>query len=99
MADLLQGHESTVASLYVLTSRATSFLGPIIIASIVQSTGRFDFAWLFFAIATLGTLPLFNSIDVEKGLREAKEFNENEIECEDDAGGSTSVEIRREDQI
>jgi len=73
---LRQGHESSFFSIYSLTTRSGSFIGPLILSTILQKTGNFYYAFLSISILLGLGMILFFAVDLEEGRRQAEMYEE-----------------------
>ncbi|CAG8434879.1 6794_t:CDS:10 [Scutellospora calospora] len=82
---LPEGHENEFFSLFQITAKGSSGIGPLVSGAITNYTHNIRFCyWFLFALIALPTF-IIATIDVEKGKNEAKEFvrKENEMENTD----------------
>ncbi|ORX38518.1 autophagy-related protein 22-like protein [Kockovaella imperatae] len=73
-----KGRETSFFSLYAIADRSASFFGPLMVAAITQSTGRFDYAWFLLLIMMLLSIPPLLWVNVEQGKIEADRYLEKE---------------------
>ncbi|KAK9362494.1 autophagy-related protein 22-like protein [Lipomyces starkeyi] len=72
------GKESTFFSLYAVTDKGSSIIGPTITAMITDRTHNIRYTFYFLFILLLISMPIFYSLDVERGMRDAQRFGEEE---------------------
>jgi len=75
-----RGHENEFFSLYLITAKGSSWLGPLITGAISNATHNTRSGFWFLAFSLLLPFLVFLTIDVEKGIEDANEFVRNEIE-------------------
>ncbi|KAJ3051698.1 Autophagy protein 22, partial [Rhizoclosmatium hyalinum] len=77
------GYESKFFSLYEITDKGSSWIGPLVVGAIDNSGSSKSFVFLFLAIQfTVGFL-FFVSVNVDKGIEEGKEYGALERERAD----------------
>ncbi|KAG0229732.1 Autophagy protein 22 [Actinomortierella wolfii] len=84
-----KGHESEFFSLYGITDKSSSWLGPLITGAIIAHN---DTRYGFIFPLCMMVVPLFIIawIDVDKGIKEAERFAQNHSDAKDAAFGSSS---------
>ncbi|KAJ3291891.1 Autophagy protein 22 [Rhizoclosmatium sp. JEL0117] len=77
------GYESKFFSLYEITDKGSSWIGPLVVGAIDNSGSSKSFVFLFLAIQfTVGFL-FFINVNVDKGIEEGKEYGALERERAD----------------
>ncbi|KAK7206185.1 autophagy-related protein 22 [Myxozyma melibiosi] len=71
------GKESTFFSLYAVTDKGSSIVGPTVTAMITDRTHNIRYTFYFLFLLLLLSIPIFYYMDVERGKRDAQRFNEN----------------------
>lgn len=71
------GKESTFFSLYAVTDKGSSIIGPTVTAMITDRTHNIRYTFYFLFLLLLCSIPIFYFMDVERGKRDAQRFNEN----------------------
>jgi UMF1 family MFS transporter len=69
-----QGHESSFFSLFALTDKSASFLGPFIVGLIADLTGNIRLGFVFLLIMLAVPVPILLGVRMEDGRREAREW-------------------------
>jgi UMF1 family MFS transporter len=71
----MQGHEARFFSLFSITDKSASFLGPAAIAYVTDSTGNMRNGWwiIMGLIASVGGV-FWRGVDVERGRRDARVY-------------------------
>nr|QFR37086.1 MFS transporter [Cyberlindnera americana] len=69
-----KGKESTFFSLFSVTDKGSSILGPTVTALITDRTHNIRYCFYFLFFLLIISLPVFAMLDVERGKREAKEL-------------------------
>ncbi|KAK9325687.1 autophagy-related protein 22-like protein [Lipomyces orientalis] len=75
------GKESTFFSLYAVTDKGSSIIGPTITAMITDRTHNIRYTFYFLFILLVMSMPIFYCLDVERGKRDAQRFGEEEEEA------------------
>jgi UMF1 family MFS transporter len=65
------GEEAAFFSVYELTNRGSSWLGPLVLSAVQQQTGSLALGFLYIAVMTLGGCVGLLCLDVEGGARAA----------------------------
>ncbi|KAH7915764.1 autophagy-related protein 22-like protein [Hygrophoropsis aurantiaca] len=74
-AELLPpGEEARWYGLFSITDKSSSFVGPLVVGLIADSTGNIRYAFFFLIFMIWLAVPVLLSVDVEKGGRDAKEY-------------------------
>ncbi|KAH7925805.1 MFS general substrate transporter, partial [Leucogyrophana mollusca] len=74
-AELLPpGEEARWYGLFSITDKSSSFVGPLIVGLIADSTGNIRYAFFFLVVMIWLAVPVLLSVDVEKGRRDAGEY-------------------------
>jgi len=76
-----KGKESTFFSLFSVTDKGSSIIGPTITAMITDKTHNIRYTFYFLFVLLLLSLPVYALLDVERGKKEA-----HELEHVDDEG-------------
>ena len=71
-------HESQFFSLYELTDKGSSWIGPLIAAALTNATGTLRSSFIFLAATFVFGILIFASVDMEKGAKQASLFVELE---------------------
>lgn len=66
-----KGKESTFFSLFAVTDKGSSIIGPLITGMITDKTHNIRYAFYLLLILLILSVPIFNSLDVERGRDEA----------------------------
>lgn len=75
MAELVPpGSEAEFFSLYEVTDKGSSWMGPLIVAAIYDKTGNFRDAFWFLLAATLLPIPIIWFVNMNRGREAAKSF-------------------------
>ncbi|GBB90897.1 hypothetical protein RclHR1_00180035 [Rhizophagus clarus] len=74
------GHENEFFSLYLITAKGSSWLGPLVTGAIADATHDTRNGFWFLAFSLLFPFLIFFTIDAEKGVNDAKDFARNETE-------------------
>jgi UMF1 family MFS transporter len=75
-AHRIQGHESTFFSLFSLTDKSASFLGPAIVGVIADFTGNIRLGFVFLLIMLAVPVPVLLRVRTRRGKEEATEWTE-----------------------
>lgn len=67
-----QGHESSFFSLFALTDKSASFLGPFVVGLIADLTGNIRLGFLFLLVMLLIPVPVLLRVDIVAGQEEAR---------------------------
>ncbi|KAI9636802.1 autophagy-related protein 22-like protein [Dioszegia hungarica] len=70
------GHESSFFSLFALTDKSASFLGPLIVGIIADLTGNIRLGFLFLLIMLAVPIPVLIRVDMTRGREEARTWAE-----------------------
>lgn len=68
------GCEAEFYSLYELTDKGSSWIGPLVFGAIYNATGRFRDGWIFLAAMFVIAIPPLFWVDVARGREAAKKF-------------------------
>jgi len=75
-AELLPpGEEARWYGLFSITDKSSSFLGPLIVGLIADSTGNIRYAFFFLVFMIWLAVPILMSVDVEKGRSDARAYH------------------------
>ncbi|ODQ58925.1 hypothetical protein WICANDRAFT_31876 [Wickerhamomyces anomalus NRRL Y-366-8] len=69
-----KGKESTFFSLFSVTDKGSSIIGPTVTALITDRTHNIRYTFYFLFVLLLLALPIYALLDVERGKREAQEL-------------------------
>ncbi|KAK9452353.1 vacuole effluxer Atg22 like-domain-containing protein [Limtongia smithiae] len=78
------GKESTFFSLYAVTDKGSSIVGPTVTAMITDRTHNIRYTFYFLFILLLTSIPIFYCMDIERGKRDARRFGDEEAEEEEE---------------
>ncbi|THH32735.1 hypothetical protein EUX98_g1445 [Antrodiella citrinella] len=67
------GEESRWFSLFAITDKTSSFIGPTVVGILADVTGNIRYGFFFTAFMILASVPLLLVINVDKGRREARD--------------------------
>lgn len=70
------GHESTFFSLFSLTDKSASFLGPMVVGAIKNRTGNIRFGFLFLAVMLALPVPVLLRVRMRRGADEAAQWSQ-----------------------
>ena len=73
------GKESTFFSLFSVTDKGSSILGPFLAGLITDKTHNIRYSFYLLLVLLLASLPVFGMLNIERGKREAKELSDIEI--------------------
>ncbi|KAI8867642.1 MFS general substrate transporter [Ramicandelaber brevisporus] len=68
------GHENEFFSLYGITDKGSSWLGPLCAGAIATATGNMRYAFIFLLAIMLVPMAIVATVDVERGRRDAAAF-------------------------
>ncbi|KAG5337659.1 hypothetical protein C0989_009100 [Termitomyces sp. Mn162] len=75
-AELLPpGEEARWYGLFSITDKSSSFIGPLIVGLIADTTGNIRYAFFFLVIMVWMALPILIRVDVERGRKDAREYH------------------------
>lgn len=69
-----KGKESVFFSLFSITDKGSSIIGPIITGLIIDRYHNIRYSFFFLLFLLIISIPIFASLDVERGEKEAKEL-------------------------
>lgn len=75
---LPKGHEAKFFSLYEVTDKGSTWVGPLAAALIAQVTGDIRYSFIFILGMMILPIFIFRGIDVAKGKEEARRYVEEE---------------------
>ncbi|PKC17920.1 MFS general substrate transporter, partial [Rhizophagus irregularis] len=75
-----RGHENEFFSLFLITAKGSSWLGPLITGAISSATHDTRSGFWFLAFSLLFPFLIFLTVNVEKGIEDANNFAKNEME-------------------
>ncbi|CAG57904.1 AUT4 [Nakaseomyces glabratus] len=70
-----KGRESTFFSLFSITDKGSSIVGPFIIGIVTDKTHNIRYSFFILFILLVFSLPIFKMLNVERGKREAEEIS------------------------
>lgn len=70
-----RGKESTFFSLFNVTDKGSSIVGPLLIGLITDKTHNIRYAFYLLFFLLMASLPIFRELDVERGKRESRELS------------------------
>ncbi|KAG1743881.1 autophagy-related protein 22-like protein [Suillus lakei] len=74
-AELLPpGEEARWYGLFSITDKSSSFVGPLIVGLIADSTGNIRYAFFFLVFMVWAAVPVLLSVNVDKGRQDAKDY-------------------------
>ncbi|KAF5376431.1 hypothetical protein D9615_008652 [Tricholomella constricta] len=74
-AELLPpGEEARWYGLFSITDKSSSFIGPLIVGLIADTTGNIRYAFFFLVTMIWMAVPILVNVDVEKGRKDAREY-------------------------
>ncbi|KAJ6558158.1 autophagy-related protein 22-like protein [Mycena capillaripes] len=74
-AELLPpGEEARWYGLFSITDKSSSFIGPLIVGLISDTTGNIRYAFFFLVFMVWAAVPVLMSVDVERGRKDAREY-------------------------
>ncbi|KAH7102425.1 autophagy-related protein 22-like protein [Auriculariales sp. MPI-PUGE-AT-0066] len=89
-----RGEEARWFSLYSITDKSSSFLGPLCVGLIADATGNIRFGFFFIVIMMWLAVPVLLTVNVERGRRDARAVSDERdargIRRLSRAGGSVS---------
>ncbi|RSH77830.1 Autophagy- protein 22 [Apiotrichum porosum] len=80
------GHESTFFSLFSLTDKSASFMGPAIVGLIKDATGNIRLGFLFLATMLALPVPVLMRVRMRKGGEEAVAWSAKRLGVDEDVG-------------
>ncbi|KAL7421294.1 Autophagy protein 22 [Cryptotrichosporon argae] len=66
------GHESSFFSLFALTDKSASFIGPAVVGAIADATGNIRYGFLFLLVLLAAPVPILLRVDPRRGAAEAR---------------------------
>ncbi|GLB44510.1 putative vacuolar effluxer which mediate the efflux of amino acids resulting from autophagic degradation [Lyophyllum shimeji] len=74
-AELLPpGEEARWYGLFSITDKSSSFIGPLIVGLIADTTGNIRYAFFFLVVMIWMAMPILMSVDVDKGRKDARDY-------------------------
>lgn len=70
------GKESTFFSMFSITDKGSSILGPFLVGLLTDKTHNIRYSFYFFFLLLMLSLPVLNCLDVKRGRREAEELSQ-----------------------
>ncbi|KAF8839214.1 MFS general substrate transporter [Paxillus ammoniavirescens] len=70
-----QGEEARWYGLFSITDKSSSFVGPLIVGIIADSTGNIRYAFFFLVFMIWLAVPVLLSVDIEQGRIDAKNYS------------------------
>ncbi|KAI0804700.1 autophagy-related protein 22-like protein [Irpex lacteus] len=68
------GEEARWYALFSITDKSSSFVGPLVVGLIADTTGNIRYAFFFLVVMVWAAVPVLVSIDVERGRRDAGRY-------------------------
>ncbi|CAL1702568.1 unnamed protein product [Somion occarium] len=68
------GEEARWYGLFSITDKSSSFVGPLVVGLIADTTGNIRYAFFFLVFMVWSAVPILLSINVEKGRKDAREY-------------------------
>lgn len=68
------GEEARWYGLFSITDKSSSFVGPLVVGLIADTTGNIRYAFFFLVFMVWLAVPVLLSIDVERGRKDAREY-------------------------
>lgn len=73
------GSESQFFSLFEITDKGSSWLGPAVVSAVQQSTGNTRYAFIYIAVMLIAPALLLGLVDEKKGRADAIEFSKKRL--------------------
>ncbi|KAF7293258.1 Autophagy-related protein [Mycena chlorophos] len=74
-AELLPpGEEARWYGLFSITDKSSSFIGPLIVGIIADTTGNIRYSFFFLVFMVWAAVPILLSVNVEQGRKDAREY-------------------------
>lgn len=71
----MHGNSSEFFSLFEITDKGSSWIGPAVIAALVQGYGDMKLGFIYILVLLFVSFVLLGYVDVERGRAEAHEFS------------------------
>ncbi|KAI9068943.1 MFS general substrate transporter [Trametes sanguinea] len=68
------GEEARWYALFSITDKSSSFVGPLIVGLIADTTGNIRYAFFFLVFMIWAAVPILMSVDVERGREDAQRY-------------------------
>ncbi|KAF9005119.1 MFS general substrate transporter [Cyathus striatus] len=68
------GEEARWYGLFSITDKSSSFIGPLIVGLIADTTGNIRYAFFFLVVMIWAAVPILAGVDVERGRKDAREY-------------------------
>ncbi|THG93209.1 hypothetical protein EW026_g7965 [Hermanssonia centrifuga] len=68
------GEEARWYALFSITDKSSSFVGPLVVGLIADTTGNIRYAFFFLTFMVWAAIPVLMSIDVEHGRKDARSY-------------------------
>ncbi|KAH6904940.1 autophagy-type protein 22 [Coprinopsis sp. MPI-PUGE-AT-0042] len=68
------GEEARWYGLFSITDKSSSFVGPLVVGLIADTTGNIRYAFFFLVVMIWAALPILSSVDVEEGRVDARKY-------------------------
>ncbi|KAI8977803.1 autophagy-type protein 22 [Trametes punicea] len=68
------GEEARWYALFSITDKSSSFVGPLIVGLIADTTGNIRYAFFFLVFMIWAAVPIMMSVDVERGREDAQRY-------------------------
>ncbi|KAG0694613.1 autophagy-related protein 22-like protein [Suillus ampliporus] len=79
-AELLPpGEEARWYGLFSITDKSSSFVGPLIVGLIADSTGNIRYAFFFLVFMVWAAVPVLLSVNVDKGRQDARDYGARRV--------------------
>lgn len=78
-----KGKESTFFSLFSITDKGSSILGPFLIGLLTDKTHNIRYAFFLLFTLLLSVLPVVASLDIDRGIAEAGELSKIQLHSND----------------
>lgn len=60
--------------LFSITDKSSSFIGPLVVGLIADTTGNIRYAFFFLVLMVWSAVPILLMVDIEKGRTDAKSY-------------------------
>lgn len=68
------GEEARWYGLFSITDKSSSFVGPLVVGLIADTTGNIRYAFFFLVVMIWAALPILSRVDVEQGRLDARKY-------------------------
>ncbi|KAJ3305010.1 Autophagy protein 22 [Kappamyces sp. JEL0829] len=69
-----RGHEAQFFSLYAITDKGSSWIGPLVVAAITNATGNLRYSFFFLFFSFLVPIGIFAALDPIQGRQDSRDF-------------------------